>query len=262
MLNTEENWTYDLVYKGGGSDKFWRARVDKATLFINFGRTGTNGTTQIKVFPDTQAALVGLHERGVEKRAKGYTTKLVKCVTPVLATSYTPPQFTPQGTYNWPSYNAAPALPAYKSNELYKMPENFLDDLNKKVEEEIRRRRTATVESRTKKNDYVTAFQNFLFGCAHAMACRAALRWSAGHRPFGTTPADGKCWNALDGAVLSNLAASGCPPVTKDPKVASTEGWASKRIRTNPLLWKTTGDLKAWLTKGPYWATNSALWLH
>ena len=34
----------------GKSNQFWRARTDGDTMYVNFGRIGTNGQTQVKEF--------------------------------------------------------------------------------------------------------------------------------------------------------------------------------------------------------------------
>ena len=43
-----ESWEVSLQLVDGSSKKFWRARVEGGTLYVNYGRIGTNGQTQVK----------------------------------------------------------------------------------------------------------------------------------------------------------------------------------------------------------------------
>lgn len=180
------------------------------------------------------------------------------------------PVVTPTGNLNFvqPVLYMPPVqatLPAYKATELYKMPLDQFADLARRVESEARRRSCAyfyppTVEveyerkamelreaaAKAKKNDHVTAFQSFLMGVAHAQACRAALRWSAGHVPYGTAAMDGHPWNAYDGAKLSHMVNNGESFYTTEPNKGKE--WMGTRCWSNPLLWTTVGDLKHWLS--------------
>ena len=45
-----ESWEVSLQVVEGGSKKFWRARVEGGSLYVNFGRIGTGGQTQVKAF--------------------------------------------------------------------------------------------------------------------------------------------------------------------------------------------------------------------
>lgn len=66
-------WTVHLEFEEGNSSKFWRARVEGKTLYVNYGKIGSNGQTQVKDFP-TSAAATSEYEKLVrEKRKKGYT---------------------------------------------------------------------------------------------------------------------------------------------------------------------------------------------
>ena len=66
------DWTVHLEFEEGNSSKFWRARVEGKTLYVNYGKIGSNGQTQVKDFP-TSAAATNEYEKLVrEKRKKGY----------------------------------------------------------------------------------------------------------------------------------------------------------------------------------------------
>ena len=43
-----ETWEVSLQLVDGSSKKFWRARVESGTLYVNYGRIGTGGQTQVK----------------------------------------------------------------------------------------------------------------------------------------------------------------------------------------------------------------------
>jgi predicted DNA-binding WGR domain protein len=65
-------WTVHLEFEEGNSSKFWRARVEGKTLYVNYGKIGSNGQTQVKDFP-TSAAATNEYEKLVrEKRKKSY----------------------------------------------------------------------------------------------------------------------------------------------------------------------------------------------
>ena len=66
------DWQVNLECTEGGSRKFWRARTEGATLFVNFGRIGTTGQTQVKDFPSDDAADKELQSLERSKRKKGY----------------------------------------------------------------------------------------------------------------------------------------------------------------------------------------------
>src|SRR3569623_2098885 len=66
------DWTVHLEFEEGNSSKFWRARVEGKTLFVNYGKIGANGQTQVKDFA-SEAAAAGEYDKLVrEKRKKGY----------------------------------------------------------------------------------------------------------------------------------------------------------------------------------------------
>jgi predicted DNA-binding WGR domain protein len=65
-------WKVALSFSEGSSNKFWRARADGSTLYVNFGRIGSDGQTQIKEFPSEDAADKELAKLEREKRKKGY----------------------------------------------------------------------------------------------------------------------------------------------------------------------------------------------
>ena len=50
------NWTVHLEFQEGTSSKFWRARVEDATLYVNYGKIGSAGQTQVKDFGSSDLA--------------------------------------------------------------------------------------------------------------------------------------------------------------------------------------------------------------
>lgn len=251
----EPAWLYNLAFKDASinSDKFWRARVDNKTVFVNFGRTGTKGTTTVKAFESTPAALTHMHAVAREKYDKGYK-QAKQQVSPLGTLAWAQPMKylappPPSGVF-YPlqppvrqSYEYRPTipapLPAYKATELDKMPDSFFVDLATRVKTEMERRSGPSLAAlKAKKNEQITKFQNFLLGVAHAMACRAALRWSAGHPPYGKSPMGGEPWNAYDGVQLERMV-----------KKELGQKYATLTVHSNPLTWTTTGDIRRWLSE-------------
>ena len=66
------DWTVHLEFEEGTSSKFWRARVDGKTLYVNYGKIGSAGQTQVKDFGDGAAAQKEYDKLVREKRKKGY----------------------------------------------------------------------------------------------------------------------------------------------------------------------------------------------
>lgn len=66
------DWTVQLEFEEGTSSKFWRARVEGKTLYVNYGKIGSNGQTQVKDFADAGAAKAEYEKLIREKRKKGY----------------------------------------------------------------------------------------------------------------------------------------------------------------------------------------------
>lgn len=65
------DWQVHLECEEGTSSKFWRARVEGGTLYVNYGKIGTTGQTQVKELgPD--GARKELDKLVREKRKKGY----------------------------------------------------------------------------------------------------------------------------------------------------------------------------------------------
>lgn len=69
---SDDDWMAHLEFEEGTSSKFWRARVDGKTLYVNYGKIGSNGQTQIKDFSDHGTALKEFEKLVREKRKKGY----------------------------------------------------------------------------------------------------------------------------------------------------------------------------------------------
>jgi len=66
------NWDVHLEFEEGTSSKFWRARLEGRTLYINYGRIGSQGQTQPKDFPSPELARKEFDKLVAEKRKKGY----------------------------------------------------------------------------------------------------------------------------------------------------------------------------------------------
>ena len=66
------DWTIHLEFDEGTSSKFWRARVDGKTLYVNYGKIGANGQTQVKDLGDPASAQAEYDKLVREKRKKGY----------------------------------------------------------------------------------------------------------------------------------------------------------------------------------------------
>lgn len=66
------NWTVELEFEEGTSSKFWRARVEGGTLFVNYGKIGSAGQTQVKDFGAADLANKEYDKLIREKRKKGY----------------------------------------------------------------------------------------------------------------------------------------------------------------------------------------------
>jgi predicted DNA-binding WGR domain protein len=66
------DWTVQLEFAEGTSSKFWRARTEGKTLYVNYGKIGTTGQTQVKDLADPAAARAEYEKLIREKRKKGY----------------------------------------------------------------------------------------------------------------------------------------------------------------------------------------------
>jgi predicted DNA-binding WGR domain protein len=66
------DWTVHLEFEEGTSSKFWRARVEGKTLYVNYGKIGSAGQTQVKDFGDGSGAQKEYDKLVREKRKKGY----------------------------------------------------------------------------------------------------------------------------------------------------------------------------------------------
>jgi predicted DNA-binding WGR domain protein len=66
------DWTVQLEFEEGTSSKFWRARVEGKTLYVNYGKIGAAGQTQVKTLADHAAAVAEYEKLVREKRKKGY----------------------------------------------------------------------------------------------------------------------------------------------------------------------------------------------
>jgi predicted DNA-binding WGR domain protein len=68
-------WTVHLEFEEGTSSKFWRARVEGKTLYVNYGKIGSAGQTQVKDFGNNDGATKEYDKLVREKRKKGYVDK-------------------------------------------------------------------------------------------------------------------------------------------------------------------------------------------
>jgi predicted DNA-binding WGR domain protein len=66
------DWQVHLEFEEGTSSKFWRARVEGKTLYVNYGKIGSNGQTQVKEFANADGAQKEFDKLVREKRKKGY----------------------------------------------------------------------------------------------------------------------------------------------------------------------------------------------
>jgi len=66
------DWEVHLTYSDDRSNKFWRARVEDSTLYINFGRIGSDGQTQVKELGSYEDAVKQRDKVANQKRKKGY----------------------------------------------------------------------------------------------------------------------------------------------------------------------------------------------
>jgi predicted DNA-binding WGR domain protein len=66
------DWSVHLEFEEGTSSKFWRARVEGKTLYVNYGKIGSAGQTQVKDFGNGDAAQKEYDKLVREKRKKGY----------------------------------------------------------------------------------------------------------------------------------------------------------------------------------------------
>ena len=62
------DWTVHLEFEEGTSSKFWRARTDGQTLYVNYGKIGSAGQTQVKDFGDAATATVRDRRMPLEPR--------------------------------------------------------------------------------------------------------------------------------------------------------------------------------------------------
>ena len=65
-------WKVHLEFEEDSSSKFWRARTEGKTLFVNYGRIGTTGQMSMKELASPDAAQKELEKLEREKRKKGY----------------------------------------------------------------------------------------------------------------------------------------------------------------------------------------------
>jgi Leucine-rich repeat (LRR) protein/predicted DNA-binding WGR domain protein len=61
-----------LTYKDEKSDKFWQIEVNGSSFTVTYGKTGTAGTSQTKVFDSDEKCLKEAEKLVAEKKKKGY----------------------------------------------------------------------------------------------------------------------------------------------------------------------------------------------
>jgi predicted DNA-binding WGR domain protein len=64
------------------SAKFWQARVEGSTLYVTYGKIGSDGTTTVKEFPTPEAAEIAMNKAIAEKTRKGYIEVDVRAEPP------------------------------------------------------------------------------------------------------------------------------------------------------------------------------------
>lgn len=167
-------------------------------------------------------------------------------IKPVRPVEYRPTM------YKWPETSAfVPPPPplgehksfvphSYRSDQLDKMNQDEFEHLQKWVAREAHRRELVAKQKLLHDDAAYTGLSNFLAGCTQALACRAALRWAQGHRPFshdgkgsGSHTTSGEMWNVFDVARLGDrlLKNSGSEVRHKDKEYI---------INVNPMLWNMT----------------------
>jgi predicted DNA-binding WGR domain protein len=67
-----EVWTVHLVFTDDQSNKFWRGRTEGGSMYVNYGRVGTGGQTQVKELDSPAKAEAELAKQAEGKRKKGY----------------------------------------------------------------------------------------------------------------------------------------------------------------------------------------------
>jgi predicted DNA-binding WGR domain protein len=88
-----ERWQVHLVYTDARSNKFWRARVQDSTLYINYGRVGSDGQTSVKELGSASAADAALTREAAGKRKKGDVDQAVEAApAPAPVAAPTEPQ--------------------------------------------------------------------------------------------------------------------------------------------------------------------------
>lgn len=66
------DWTVELEFNDGSSNKFWRARTDNGDFIVNYGRIGTDGQSKTKAMGGADKATAELEKVANQKRKKGY----------------------------------------------------------------------------------------------------------------------------------------------------------------------------------------------
>ena len=69
---SNNDWTAHLEFEEGNSSKFWRARVEGKSLYVNYGKIGSAGQTQVKEFGTPDLATKEYDKLVREKLKKGY----------------------------------------------------------------------------------------------------------------------------------------------------------------------------------------------
>lgn len=67
-----EVWTVYLEFTDDRSNKYWRGRTEGSTMYVNYGRIGTGGQTQVKELDSPREAEAELAKQAEGKRRKGY----------------------------------------------------------------------------------------------------------------------------------------------------------------------------------------------
>lgn len=87
-----EVWTVHLVFTDDRSNKFWRGRTEGGTMYINYGRVGSDGQTSVKDLGSPAAAEAELAKQAEGKRRKGYVDTGSAAPAPAAPAEAAPPE--------------------------------------------------------------------------------------------------------------------------------------------------------------------------
>jgi len=126
--------TRHFEFKDDKSSKFWEVTQSGSTVKVRFGKTGTNGQSQEKVFADEAAARKHVRALVAEKTDKGYAEQGTSSLTSVDATDAVlvekATESKPQKTQSTPK-SVKPAKPKNPAQDSEASPQSLTALLNK-----------------------------------------------------------------------------------------------------------------------------------